>query len=52
MKLLIHTVLFQFQFPLVVVVITTELLQLRVVMNMVFITKYINTQPERICMES
>lgn len=38
--------------PISSVVITIELLQLTVVMDMVFITKYINTQPERICVES
>lgn len=41
-----------FPFPISSVVIMIELLQLTVVMDMVFITKYINTQPERICVES
>lgn len=38
--------------PISSVVIMIELLQLTVVMNVVFITKYINTEPERICVES
>lgn len=33
-------------------VITAELSQLTMATNMVFITKYINMEPERICVES